>query len=105
MIDCTAYVFFIVVIGGIGTIEGPIVGVLIFWLIQNELAEFGPVYLMLLGALAIVVMLFFPRGVWGTFAERFDLHLFPIRRRLEFTAARATEIAGRDQREGVHGDA
>jgi branched-chain amino acid transport system permease protein len=38
---------------------------------------------MLLGALAIVVMLFFPRGLWGTLAERFDLHLFPIRRRLE----------------------
>ena len=54
-----------------------------FWLIQNELSSFGSVYLMLLGALAIVIMLFFPKGIWGTLAERFDLHLFPIRRRLE----------------------
>jgi branched-chain amino acid transport system permease protein len=84
LIDWTAFVFFIVIIGGIATIEGPIVGVLAFWLIQNELSSFGSVYLMLLGALAIVVMLFFPRGIWGTLAERFDLHLFPIRRRLRF---------------------
>jgi len=89
LIDWTAFVFFIVIIGGIATIEGPIVGVLIFWLIQNELSAFGSVYLMLLGALAIVIMLFFPKGVWGTLAERFDLHLFPIRRRLE--------IIGRDE--------
>lgn len=87
LIDWTAFVFFIVIIGGIATIEGPIVGVLVFWLIQNELAAYGTVYLMLLGALAIVVMLFFPRGIWGTFAERFDLHLFPVRRRLVFAAA------------------
>ena len=82
LIDWTAFVFFIVIIGGIATIEGPIVGVLVFWLLQNELSSFGSVYLMLLGALAIVVMLFFPKGIWGTFAECFDLHLFPIRRRL-----------------------
>jgi branched-chain amino acid transport system permease protein len=85
LIDWTAFVFFIVIIGGIATIEGPIVGVLVFWLIQDELSSFGSVYLMLLGALAIVIMLFFPKGLWGTLADRFDFHLFPIRRRLEFT--------------------
>ena len=38
--------------------------------------------LMGLGALAIAVMLYFPRGLWGSFAESKDIHLFPIRRRL-----------------------
>ena len=38
---------------------------------------------MLLGALAIVVMLFFRKGLWGTFADRYDMHLFPVRRRFE----------------------
>ena len=33
--DWTAYVIFIVVIGGIGTIEGPIIGVLVFFLLQS----------------------------------------------------------------------
>jgi branched-chain amino acid transport system permease protein len=83
VLDWTAMVIFIVVIGGIGTIEGPIVGVLVFFFLQDWLAGYGAWYLMLLGALAIVVMLFFRKGLWGTLAERYDLHLFPIRRRFE----------------------
>ena len=51
VLDWTAYVIFIVVIGGIGTIEGPIVGVLVFYLLQTNLAHFGTWYLMLLGLL------------------------------------------------------
>lgn len=81
--DWTAYVIFIVVIGGIGTIEGPIIGVLIFFALQSLLADFGSWYLMTLGVLAIVVMLVAPRGIWGLISERTGLHLFPIRRRLE----------------------
>ncbi len=80
--DWTAYVIFIVVIGGIGTVEGPIVGVLIFFALQSLLADFGSWYLMTLGILAIVIMLVAPRGLWGLFSERTGLHLFPIRRRL-----------------------
>jgi len=71
-----------VVIGGIGTIEGPIVGVMVFYFIQSWLADLGAWYLMLLGALAIAVMVFCPRGLWGTLAYRFEIELFPIRRRL-----------------------
>jgi branched-chain amino acid transport system permease protein len=81
--DWTAFVFFIVIIGGIATIEGPIIGVLVFWLLQHLLSSYGTWYLMLLGALAIAVMLFFPNGIWGTLADRYDLHLFPVRRRLK----------------------
>lgn len=80
--DWTAYVIFIVVIGGIGTIEGPIIGVLIFFALQSLLADFGSWYLMTLGVLAIAVMLVAPRGIWGLVSERTGLHLFPIRRRL-----------------------
>ncbi|MDE0850993.1 branched-chain amino acid ABC transporter permease [Yoonia sp.] len=80
--DWTAYVIFIVVIGGIGTIEGPIIGVLVFFALQTLLADFGSWYLMTLGVLAIVVMLVAPRGLWGLLSERTGLHLFPIRRRL-----------------------
>ena len=65
VLDWTAYVIFIVVIGGVGTIEGPIVGVIVFYVLQHYLADFGTWYLILLGALAIVVMLFAPKGIWG----------------------------------------
>jgi branched-chain amino acid transport system permease protein len=80
--DWTAYVIFIVVIGGIGTIEGPILGVLVFFTLQSLLADFGSWYLMTLGVLAIVIMLVAPRGLWGLLSERTGLHIFPIRRRL-----------------------
>jgi branched-chain amino acid transport system permease protein len=83
LLDWTANVIFIVVIGGIGTIEGPIVGVMVFYFMQSRLADFGAWYLMLLGALAITVMLFFPRGLWGTLATHFGIELFPIQRRLQ----------------------
>ena len=80
--DWTAFVIFIVVIGGIGTIEGPILGVLIFFLLQSLLADFGSWYLMTLGGLAIAIMLVAPRGLWGLLSERTGLHLFPVQRRL-----------------------
>jgi branched-chain amino acid transport system permease protein len=80
VLDWTAYVIFIVVIGGIGTIEGPIVGVLVFYLLQTNLAHFGSWYLILLGLLAIVTMLFAPKGIWGYLAERNAPAVFPLRR-------------------------
>lgn len=85
VLDWTAYIIVIVVIGGIGTIEGPILGTIIFYLMQRYLASFGAWYLILLGALAIAVMLFAPKGLWGYLSERYGLVLFPIRRRLVVT--------------------
>ncbi len=76
--DWTAFVIFIVVIGGIGTLEGPIIGTLIFFALRETLADFGTVYLMVLGLVAILVMLRAPKGIWGLVRDRFDLELFPL---------------------------
>jgi branched-chain amino acid transport system permease protein len=76
--DWTAFVIFIVVIGGIGTVEGPIIGTLIFFALRETLADLGTIYLMVLGVVAIVIMLKAPRGVWGLIRARFDLQLFPL---------------------------
>lgn len=80
--DWTAYVVFIVVIGGIGTIEGPFLGVLVFFALQNAFSSYGSWYLLALGALAIVTMLFAPRGLWGLISSRTGWELFPVRRLL-----------------------
>jgi branched-chain amino acid transport system permease protein len=85
VVDWTAYVLLIVVIGGVATVEGPFVGVLIFFTLQQQLSDFGAGYLILLGAVAIAMMVFFPKGLWGSLAERFDLHVLPVRRRLIWT--------------------
>ncbi|MBL6958000.1 MAG: branched-chain amino acid ABC transporter permease [Rhodospirillales bacterium] len=82
LLDWTANVIFIVVIGGIGTIEGPFIGVLVFFLLRELFADLGSWYLILLGAVAVVIMLKAPQGIWGLIAERYNIHLFPVHRRL-----------------------
>jgi branched-chain amino acid transport system permease protein len=80
--DWTAFIIFIAVIGGVGTLEGPIIGTVIFFALRQTMSELGTIYLMVLGALAIVVMLKAPQGVWGTIARRFNVELLPVRQKL-----------------------
>jgi branched-chain amino acid transport system permease protein len=80
--DWTAFVIFMTVIGGIGRIEGPIIGALVFFLLRQTLADLGTFYLLLLGAVAIAVMLWAPKGIWGLIVDRFGWQLFPLERRV-----------------------
>jgi len=82
--DWTAFVIFITVIGGIGRVEGPIIGTLVFFLLRQTLADLGSLYLLMLGAVAITVMLVAPKGIWGFIATRFGWQLLPLERRLRF---------------------
>jgi branched-chain amino acid transport system permease protein len=86
--DWTAFVIFIAVIGGIGRIEGPIVGTAIFFLLRQLFADLGSLYLIMLGAVAIAIMLKAPRGIWGLLADRFGLQIFPLQRRVVQKTAR-----------------
>jgi branched-chain amino acid transport system permease protein len=81
-IQYSVYMMFMVVIGGLGTIEGPIIGALIFFTLQQTLSSYGAWYLVLLGALATLVTLFAPRGIWGTLAIPNGFELFPVGYRL-----------------------
>jgi branched-chain amino acid transport system permease protein len=78
--DWTALVIFIVVIGGIGRMEGPLLGTIIFFLLREFFADWGPWYLMFLGLFAIVMTLAMPKGIAGLLADRFDFQIFPLRR-------------------------
>jgi branched-chain amino acid transport system permease protein len=75
--DWTAFVIFIVVIGGIGTIEGPIIGTIVYFLLREFLSDLGSIYYIILGGLAILIMLLAPKGIWGYVSERWNLSLFP----------------------------
>ncbi|RKP56792.1 branched-chain amino acid ABC transporter permease [Pararobbsia silviterrae] len=81
-VNWTAFAIFIVMIGGLGTLEGPIVGTLLFYVLNKFLSDYGTLYLIGLGLLAIVVTLFFPQGLWGYVSRRFGLQFFPVGRRL-----------------------
>jgi len=81
-VNWTAFAIFMVVIGGIGRIEGPIVGALIFWALNKFFSDYGTWYLLGLGLLAIVVTIFFKQGLWGWVQQRYGLSLFSTQRRL-----------------------
>jgi len=69
-INWTIVLMFIVIIGGIGTIEGPIVGAFIYVLLSQWLAEYAHISMLLLGIMAILIILFAPRGIMGTIHEK-----------------------------------
>lgn len=77
-VQWTAYMVFMVLVGGLGTFEGAIVGAILLFLIQDWFADYGAWYLVGLGAVAIVFALLLPRGLWGSAEERFGLRLIPV---------------------------
>jgi len=85
--DWTVVVIFMVVIGGIGTLEGPFIGMLVFIVLRELLADYGAYYLILMGVIAIIVMLKAPSGIWGYISHRFNIELFPVGRRLALAPA------------------
>jgi branched-chain amino acid transport system permease protein len=82
-VQWSAYMIFMVLVGGLGTFEGPIVGAILLFLIQDQFADEGVWYLVGLGAAAILFALLLPRGIWGTVEERTRLRLLPVGYRVE----------------------
>ena len=87
-VEWSALMIFIVVTGGIGTIEGPIIGTALYFILRNMLSEYGSAYLIVLGSIAILVMLKMRAGIWGELVRRFDWRLFPVQRRIRQTPRR-----------------
>ena len=77
-VQWTAVMAFATIIGGLGTIEGPIVGTVVYMVLQQTLASYNAWYLIILGLVAIFVALFARRGLWGLVDERINVRLFPV---------------------------
>lgn len=92
-VNYTAFMIFIVVIGGLGTIEGPVLGAVVFFVLQQELSRFGTWYLVVLGLVAVVAVLTLPRGLWGLVSGGGRLQLFPVGYQLKNQAARKGRVA------------
>jgi branched-chain amino acid transport system permease protein len=84
------------VFGGLGTLIGPILGAVIVFsfktLFWAYLADFQVLYLIILGGVIAVTVVFLPNGIWGTLSGRTD-----ARRALDkgLSLGRKTEAAGR----------
>jgi branched-chain amino acid transport system permease protein len=76
-VQWSAYMIFVVLIGGIGTLEGPILGTIVFFVLQQTLASHGAWYLIIVGSVAVAMALWVRHGLWGLF-DRFGIRLFPV---------------------------
>jgi branched-chain amino acid transport system permease protein len=83
-VQLTAYMVFMALVGGLGTFEGPLIGAIVFFVVDERFGNgnYGVWYLVGLGAAAILFALFLPRGIWGTIEDRFGIRLLPVGYRL-----------------------
>ena len=89
----TAPIIVMVVIGGLGTIEGPIIGAVVYFLLEGQLTGAGAwielqpeVFRIVMGGVAVVFALYVRGGIWGTATRHLpNLQLFPLRRRVRIT--------------------
>jgi branched-chain amino acid transport system permease protein len=79
-LNWTAAAIFIAVLGGIGTIEGPILGTLLYFLLRESFAGYGAWYFIGLGSLAIATMVLAPGGAWSLISSRWSIDPFGVRR-------------------------
>jgi branched-chain amino acid transport system permease protein len=77
-IKWSAEASFMAVVGGLGTIEGPLLGTAIYVVLQDKLAGSGEIHMIVLGAVSIIVVLVAPGGIAGFIRDRWGWTLFPV---------------------------
>ena len=93
--DWTVFIIFNVVIGGIGSFEGPIIGTIVYFLLRQYLAGLGAWHLILLGGFSIVIILIEKRGLWGLVRRVLSDDLIPIAHKPSAAFVTATKAASR----------
>ncbi|OYT49567.1 MAG: branched-chain amino acid ABC transporter permease [Desulfurococcales archaeon ex4484_204] len=68
--DQLALIIAMTVVGGMGTLPGPVIGALLLEFFSEYLREFGIFRLLIFAGLIIVTVRFFRRGLYGTLKER-----------------------------------
>jgi branched-chain amino acid transport system permease protein len=66
-----------VLIGGKGTLVGPIIGAVVVVLLEEYLRDFKELRLSIFGAIVIAVVLFMPRGIMGFLSQRREAYAPP----------------------------
>jgi len=92
-VQWTAYMIFMVLVGGLGTFEGPILGAVVFFAIEAWFGAYGVWYLVALGLTALLFSLFLPRGLWGWLEARTGLRLLFVGYRVKLPAALARSLS------------
>ena len=91
---------FMALVGGLGTFEGPIIGAIIFFILEDRFGATGVWYLVGLGIAATLASLLLPRGIWGTIEDRYGIQIMPVGYRLQLGAVDGMDGKQQRQTEG-----
>jgi len=80
-IDWTVAMVFMVIIGGIGTLEGPIIGAIVYVVLKQFLYGYPGISMIILGVLAVAIILLAPKGIMGTLHDKYGFEILSSRRR------------------------
>ncbi len=61
-------------LGGMGTFFGPFIGAAVFLLLENLVSLYTVHWQLIVGAVFVLCVLFFPQGIWGTVLKRATAH-------------------------------
>ena len=64
-------VLIMVIVGGAGTLIGPIIGAAFFLMLEHELSSVTESWALFFGAIFIAFVLFLPQGIWGLLTKLF----------------------------------
>jgi branched-chain amino acid transport system permease protein len=95
-LNWAAEMLFASMIGGMGTIEGPIIGCIIFFVLQQSLQNLGAWYLIIFGAVAVVIAIWQPRGIWGLIRDTTHFELLPVGYRVSASSLSSRRRVSRD---------
>lgn len=76
-VQWTAYMLFMVLVGGLGRVEGALIGAVLFFVIETFFGAYGAWYLVGLGAVAVLFALALPNGIWGWIGPRLPGEAIP----------------------------
>ena len=68
--DNSGVVVMIALLGGMGTFFGPMIGAAAFLLLENSVSLWTVHWQLVVGAVFMICVLFFPAGIWGTLISR-----------------------------------
>lgn len=81
-VQWSVFMLFMVLVGGIGTFIGPILGALLFFALQEIFGDFGAWYMAGVGIVAILFALYLPKGIVGLWLDRGRHEPLSMRKRL-----------------------
>ncbi|MCL6479473.1 MAG: branched-chain amino acid ABC transporter permease [Peptococcaceae bacterium] len=83
-IEWTVSMVFMAIIGGIGTIEGPVLGAIIYVILKQFLYDYPGISMIILGVIAVAIILVAPKGIMGTIHDRTGFEILSPRRKVKF---------------------